>query len=453
MIGNFLVYLLEVSIGFALIYGLYIYALYKTTYFVWSRWYLLFAILISIIIPLLPFPYSLPNNYISNNLLLINTYTGYGITKFKQPSNFAYNIFSNYHFNLPNILFAIYISGFIRSLIISVKSYTKISHTIKISDIEDFKSFKLVNINNSSLVYSWFKYIFLSTNNPNLSNRDTLNIIEHEKIHVAQHHSLDILLYEIYGMFFWFNPLVKKSKQTIKNIHEFIVDSIMLKTIDAKEYSNLLIKLSGNESSSTLVNHFARNPILDRVWLMVFPNHEKLSKIRFISGMPLMIVGLLLYSFIITEINKATNSLQINKEYDFVMPVKGNYKIISPFFIKKQLKNSNFKNGSYKVLVSHPEISISTESNSKIIASRGGIVKDIKIKDNWGVKEISIEIYHTAEFTSVYKGLKRSMVILNDTVVQSQVIGETGDSRLYTSIGFQLLKNNEPVNPVEWINK
>ncbi len=169
--------------------------------------------------------------------------------------------------------------------------------------------------------------------------------------------------------------------------------------------------------------------------------------------MPLMIISLLLYSFLITEVNKSTNSLQFNKEYDFVMPVKGNYQIISPFFIKKQVKNSTLKNSNYKVLLSHPEISISTKSNSKIVASRAGVVKDIKIKDNWGIKEVSIKISHNEGFVSVYKGLKLSRILENDTVVQSQVIGETGDNRLYTSISFQLLKNNRPVNPMEYINK
>ncbi len=433
-------------------YIFYAYALYKTTYFVWSRWYLLSAIFISILIPLLPFPYSISDNYINSNFLLLNTYSGFGVALFKEPANSWRNIFGNPHFNIQNIIFVVYISGFIRAAIVFVRKNLKIFKIIQQCDIQNIEQYKLVPIQDENSAYSWFKYIFISKNHQ-LSEQEISYIIEHEKIHIKQCHSCDLLLYELFGIWFWFSPFVKKAQQTIRNIHEFIVDSIMLSKFDAKLYSELLLKLSENKRSLSVVNNFAKNPILDRIWLIVFPNNLTLSKIRFASGMPLMIVSVLFYSFLISEINKSTNSLQFKNNYDFVMPVAENYKIVSPFFEKKYIKNSEQKGNYYKVLVSHLEISISTKSHSKIMASRQGVVKNVEIIDNWGVEEINIEIAHNKGFTSIYKGLKKSFVEQNDTVKQAQIIGVTGDNRLYPTINFKLLKNKKPVNPMEYLNK
>ncbi len=450
MIADFLTYLLETAIGFTVIYVVYAYALHKTAYFVWSRWYLLSAIIVSLVIPLLSFPYGISNDYVSDNFIFLNSYSQFGIAVFKTQTDSVFNLLSNPHFNLKNIIFVVYVSGFIRSLIVFLRTYLKIIKIIQKSDIQDFGNLKIVNTNDGNSAYSWFKYIFLNKTH-NLNEKEVSYVIEHEKIHIKQCHSCDVLLYEIFGIFFWFNPLVKKSQQTIKNIHEFIVDSIMLQKVNVKEYADLLIKLSSGNRNLSVVNHFARNPILDRVWLIIFPNPLILSKIRFISGMFMIVVSLMFYSFIITEINKSTNSLQAEKKYDFIMPVEKDFQIVSPFFEKKQMDND--KKSNYKVLVSHLEISISTKSNSKVMASRCGTVKSISARDNWGVKELNIEIAHNKGFTSIYKGLKHSKVKENDTVKQSQIIGITGDNRIYPTIKFQLLKNNKAVDPMKYINK
>lgn len=435
-------------------YLFYIYALYKTTYFVWSRWYFILAIAISLLIPIIPFPYSLPNNSFISDLILMKTSDGVGITIFRNQNSF-WDVFkplvSNPYFNVINLLLVVYISGVIRYSIIFVRNIVRIISLIRTSKIEDKADCKMVITKNNLSTFSWFTYIFLGSNTRTLSPTEYTRLIEHEKIHIKRLHSIDLLIFELFGILFWFNPLVKKAKQTLKNIHEFIVDNLMLKTVSGKEYSDLLIKLSSQSENISFVNHFSRNPLLDRIWIIVFPSPERLRKLRFLSGIPLMIISILVYSFIISEINYATNSLQLNAEHEFVRPVQGKFQIVSPFFTKKTVGNNIKGKSEYQVLVSHPEISIATKSFAKVVATRKGIVEEISIKDNWGINEISIKLAHNKGIMSIYKGLKTCIVNKNDTIMQSQVIGLTGDNRLYPTISFQLLKNNKPVDPMKYI--
>jgi len=455
MISSFLTYLIESTVCFTIMYSFYKYVFYQSTHFNWNRWYFMIAVIISIIIPIVQFPFSLVNHTAGNNLLMISPSDGTGLMVFTEQSSFWDNfnfLSANPYFNLNNVLLGIYLSGLARFLIVFVRNNTKIIKLVQYSEIQIIDKYKIAIYNGKTPAFSWFNYIFVNKGFLNLTQDEQSQIIEHEKIHAHQLHSLDVLIYEILEIFFWFNPLVGKSKQTLKNIHEFIVDDEILNTADAEQYSSLLIKLSTASPGLSQVNNFAKSPLFDRIWLMAFPTPDRLKKIRFISGIPLMIAVLISYSFIISEINRSTNKLQIIKKSGFEMPVKSNYQIVSLFFEKKPLSaNNNGEKNEYEVLISHPELSFSTESYSLVYTTKSGVVKAITERDNWGIDEIEIEIKHNQQFTSKYKGLEKSLVKIGEKVEQGQEIALTGDNRLYPTISFQLLKKGNPVDPFLYI--
>jgi murein DD-endopeptidase MepM/ murein hydrolase activator NlpD len=388
---------------------------------------------------------------------MISPSDGTGLMVFTEQSSF-WNHFkflsANPYFNLNNVLLGLYLSGLVRYVIVFIRNNAKIINLIQKSDIQEIEKYKIVLYKGKVTAFSWFSYIFINPRFLSLNQKEQAQIIEHEKIHARQLHSLDVLIYEILEIFFWFNPLVKKSKKTLKNIHEFIVDDEILNHTDAQQYSNLLIKLSVPNPDVSLANNFSKSPLLDRIWLMAFPTPERLRKIRFASGIPLMIAVLVSYSFIISEINRSTDRLQLYKKTAFEMPVKGDYQIVSLFFEKKPLNNQeNMEKNDYQVLISHPEVSFSTESFSSVFATQKGIVKNIKKRDNWGIEEIEIEIAHARQFVSKYKGLEKSLVKKGDTVEQGQKIAKTGDNRLYPTISFQLVKKGKAVDPFEYIKR
>jgi len=458
MIDNFLTYLLESTICFTIFYTFYKYVFYQSTHFVWNRIYFIIVVIVSIIIPLVPFPFSLENHSAGNNLLMVNPADGTGLLVFANQTTFwSYFDFlsKNPYLNLNNFLLVLYFSGFTRFLIVFVKNNLQIIRLIQRSDIQQIGKYKIAVYKGNITAFSWFNYIFVNAHFLALSADEQSQIIDHEKIHARQKHSADILIYELFETLFWFNPYVRKSKQTLKNIHEYIVDSEIIHSNDAQQYSNLLIKLSTARPGLSQVSLFSKSPLRDRIWLMAFPTPERLRKLRFISGIPLMIAVLISYSFMISEINRSTNKLQLVKKSGFEMPLKGNYQIVSLFFEKKSLNqntgNPKNQNNDYQVLISHPEISFSTESFSEVYATKDGKVVAMHTNDNWGIEEIEIEIKHDQQFTSKYKGLWKSLIKEGDKVHAGQVIAKTGDNRLYPTMSYQLLKNEKAVDPFLFI--
>ena len=448
------IYLIESAIGFSIIYSFYKYVFFQTTHFEWNRFYFYFAIIVSLIIPLIPFPLNTNISlFFNQSSYMINPVDGTGLLVYTENKSLFSNWFnylnSNTYLNLRNLLYIIYFSGVIRFLIVFVKNNLDILRLLKTAEVYKDKKYTIALLPDDETAFSYFNYIFLGKKYRLLNKNEQEKILIHEKIHAVQWHSFDIIIYEIYEVIFWFNPYVHWAKKTLKDLHEYIVDTEISMLENPYQYSNLLIKLSTNNIRTKLANLFSRNPLKDRIKLLAFPESKKLKKIRFISGFPVLILILISYSFVVSEFNQTTNSLQFVDKNSFVEPVSYGGQLISGFFLKKELQ----KEQGYNILISHPEISYSTENFTEIVATQNGIVIEIKESNDWGLKEFEITIKHDKKFTSKYKRIWKSRIQLNEQVKKGEVIGISGDKRLYPAFSYQLLLNRKPVDPFIYMRK
>ncbi len=448
------VYLIEASIAFSIIYSFYKYVFFQTTHFEWNRAYFYFAVFISFVLPWIPFPFWVDfftKSY--NPEYLLNPLTGDNLIIYKQTSGvfaqFTHWLADGRYMNLKNIAYIIYFSGVLRYSYLFIKNHWSIYLLIKKSERKNKGKWIHVKIKEDETAFSWFKYIFTGINFEKLNDYEQKKVLEHEKVHVYERHSLDVLIYEFYEIIFWFNPYVRKAKKTLKDLHEYIVDVKVSANQSKYHYADLLIKLSLNKSKTKAVNLFSRNPLKDRIRLLAFPEGEQLKKFRFISGVPVIIFILIIYSFIISSYNISTNSLQIRHQQSFVSPVDYNTELISGFFENKELKSTN----KYKIIAAHRELTYATESYQKIKSCNEGKVVGLVEKNDWGLKTIQITIKHNKIFSSIYKGLWKAKVKKGDAVNKNQVIGLMGDKRLYELFSFQLLRNGKPVDPNLYIGR
>ena len=63
----------------------------------------------------------------------------------------------------------------------------------------------LVRVNEEIPPFSFLNFIFISSNYQNLSNSELNQIKAHEKIHIQQLHTFDIIFIELASIVFWFN--------------------------------------------------------------------------------------------------------------------------------------------------------------------------------------------------------------------------------------------------------
>jgi len=102
-------------------------------------------------------------------------------------------------------------------------------------------------------------------------DRETYNqILLHEKIHVHQKHTVDILIAEIVLIFQWFNPFAWIYRREIENNLEFLTDDQLMqkKQVDRKTYQLSLVKVAAPYYPLNLTNNYNQSILKKRIAMM-----------------------------------------------------------------------------------------------------------------------------------------------------------------------------------------
>ncbi len=95
------------------------------------------------------------------------------------------------------------------------------------------------------------------------------HILEHEKAHCKQWHSVDISLAEIVLLVQWWNPFAWWLRQLIAQNHEFCVDKAVMQTSsEPKHYQYSLMNFLPGSKGLKLVNNFSQSLIKKRIIMM-----------------------------------------------------------------------------------------------------------------------------------------------------------------------------------------
>lgn len=141
--------------------------------------------------------------------------------------------------------------------------------------------------------YSFFGWIFIA---PEEYNRQTLEeILVHEKTHVRQLHSIDVVLAELVCILCWINPFVWLLKKEISSNHEYLADEeVMLAGYNKKEYQYHLIGLEHPDMAiAKLYNNFSVLPLKRRITMLNKKRTGSVGKVKYLTLLPLA-AGLLL---------------------------------------------------------------------------------------------------------------------------------------------------------------
>lgn len=159
-------------------------------------------------------------------------------------------------------------------------------------------------------------------------------------------------------------------------------------------------------------------------------------------------------TFETTEVVEAENIIIENQEEvetagtpKFIMPVHG--EIILEFAVDKLIYSKTLNEWR-----AHTGIGISSERGTPVKVVADGVVTSTKNDPRLG---ITIIVEHSKDLKTVYANLASDdMVTPNQKVKQGEVIGCVGDTAAFKSadpshLHFEVLKDNQPVNPVEYL--
>ncbi|WP_338646477.1 M56 family metallopeptidase [Flavobacterium sp. KS-LB2] len=118
---------------------------------------------------------------------------------------------------------------------------SKISSKMKSNTPIDYKNAKLILVPEKTLPHTFLNAIFI--NETEYNNREIeAELYTHELTHVTQKHTLDILFIELLKTVFWFNPIFIFYKKAIQLNHEFLADeNVVTSYNNVPFYQSLLL--------------------------------------------------------------------------------------------------------------------------------------------------------------------------------------------------------------------
>ncbi|MEP5545890.1 M56 family metallopeptidase [Maribacter dokdonensis] len=148
--------------------------------------------------------------------------------------------------------------------------------------------------------HTFLRYIFLNKQKFE-SKSIPAAVLLHEETHAKEWHSLDVLFIELLQVLFWFNPLIFVFKRSIKLNHEFLADSAVIKGQENKlHYQNTLLSYLSNDKFHThqsvgIANAINYSSIKKRIIIMKKQTSKRGILIRSLLILPLL--SLMLYGF------------------------------------------------------------------------------------------------------------------------------------------------------------
>lgn len=152
---------------------------------------------------------------------------------------------------------------------------------------------KVILLTDNFAPFSFLHWIFI---NPRLHTEAELSqILTHERIHVVQNHTIDILISELICIAFWANPFVWLLKKEIKENLEYIADNKVVKAgFDIKNYQYHLLNLSFDSPNYNFTNKFNVSPLKKRIQMMNRKKSQKLTASKYLAVIPLALLLLVL---------------------------------------------------------------------------------------------------------------------------------------------------------------
>ena len=299
---HFILQMLVFQLLFLIVYDLF---LKKETFFNWNRAYLIITPILSFILPFAKIKLLqeyLPEQYIVQlPPVLIGDDTLSQVVIESSTSLSAY-------LTLSKTLAYIWYVGLVISLGIFCYKCYRIIRFKQMGSKSTIENLTLISIPDTTMAFSFFNTIFIGES---LSEIKKTNILLHEKIHIKEYHSLDLIFFEILRVLFWFNPLVYIYQNRITILQEYIADAKVIAETDKKEYyQDLLSQIFQTEKISFINTFFNHSLIKKRIIMLQKSKSKKIVQLKYLLLVPL-VSSMLIYTSCTEE------GLDIHKEEGF----------------------------------------------------------------------------------------------------------------------------------------
>ena len=227
--------------------------------------------------------------------------------------------------------------------------------------------------------FSFFRWIFV--NPVNKTPSQVKQILTHEQTHVAQWHSVDALLSQLFVAAFWFNPVAWLMRLQVRNNLEYLADrSVISGGTDKKAYQYHLLAVAYRTNVATITNNFNVLPLKKRIKMMNKQTSNPLARFKYLLFVPLA-VALLAMNSTAMRANvqkKVVKSTKVTKKTGTTDKV---YEVCEqmPIFPGGDAAMMKYLSENVK----YPALAIKAQEQGRVVVSftveKDGAISDVKV--------------------------------------------------------------------------
>ena len=227
--------------------------------------------------------------------------------------------------------------------------------------------------------FSFFRWIFVSPVNKTPSQLQ--QILMHEQAHVAQWHSADALLSQLFVAVFWFNPVAWLMRLQVRNNLEYLADrSVINGGTDKKAYQYHLLAVAYRTNVATITNNFNVLPLKKRIKMMNKQTSNPLARFKYLLFVPLAVALLAMNS----------TAMRANVQKKVVKTTKVTKKTSATDKVYEVCEQMpTFPGGDAALMkylsenVKYPALAIKAQEQGRVVVSftveKDGAISDVKV--------------------------------------------------------------------------
>lgn len=446
-------YIIKSCASLLVFFGIYWFFLRREKIFEFNRFFLLIALVISLILPLISIPVHI-------NAAPLHTYTQIFIPEVSESYSPVTNdfspLFKSRKSGISSLMSVIYATGVILFLLRFLININSILIQIKKSDRIRFKKYSIVLINAKKNPYCFFRYVFLNKDDY-LVGRIENDILRHELKHIEQLHTIDIILLELVKILSWYNPVCLLYDKAIRINHEYMADNAVIAgNKDIKGYIEKLVNFVPVPRAEQVSTGYSDSNVKSRILMMAKTASGK-------NGIRLTLVTISIFVFFIlmsfkmisdekplahNETGIIVNFLTTDSIQDNIRKRKINFSSESE---KQSLLITDGKNRSDEAKDSPATVSYGA------IDEKGVIINGNTVEQSKGNVEKSAQttvqdkdseaVIATASSNVLYRGIANKLEIAVPGIPSDRVTASISIGSIYrTNGGWEAVINDRMIN-------
>ena len=254
--------IIVLSSGFLLL--CYMLFLRKEKYHQLNRFYLLFSLAFSSLLPFIKF--SIPEQHLIPN-------TQFFLTMVMEAPAISFGMI-------------LYVAGAVFFFILFLLKFVKVLKQIIGKHYIEMNGLKVMDNPEQKVPFSFFHYVVVDFTTFEPDELDM--VLRHEAAHAQQWHTLDILFVELVGVICWFNPFVWVYSSALKSQHEYAADAAVIHSnVPRNDYFDLILKQIRHQNRLAPVHSFSATAVKSRIRMMMATVHGRHRWMRYLSVIPM----------------------------------------------------------------------------------------------------------------------------------------------------------------------